>query len=81
MIKFDYEIKQRISVVSKKLNGDTLELNLIQYGKYPAKYDLRRWSGGNMLKGLTMNKDELAALKTVLNSYIIYDDIEKTLEA
>ena len=76
-MSFDYEIKQKIGVVSKKLNGDTLELNLIQYGKYPAKYDLRRWSGGNMLKGLTMDKDELTTLKTVLDGYIIYNDTEK----
>ena len=77
-MSFEYKIKQRIGVVGKKLNGDTLELNLIQYGKYPAKYDLRRWSGGNMLKGLTMDADELTALKTVLNSYNMYDNTEKS---
>ena len=77
-MSFEYKIKQKIGVVSKKLNGDTLELNLIQYGKYPAKYDLRRWSGGNMLKGLTMDADELTALKTVLNSYNMYDNTEKS---
>ncbi len=76
-MSFEYTIKQKIGVISKKLNGDTLELNLIQYGKYPPKYDLRRWSGGNMLKGLTMDKDELTTLKTVLDGYIIYNDTEK----
>jgi hypothetical protein len=80
-MSFEYKIKQKIGVVSKKLNGDTLELNLIQYGKYPAKYDLRRWSGGNMLKGLTMDADELTALKTVLNSYNMMIIPKKALEA
>lgn len=70
-MSFDYEIKQKIGVISKKLNGDTLELNLIQYGNYPVKYDLRRWSGGNMLKGLTMDEDELTGLKDILNGYKI----------
>ncbi|MBR3676309.1 MAG: hypothetical protein IKN71_04160 [Alphaproteobacteria bacterium] len=80
-MSFEYKIKQKIGVVSKKLNGDTLELNLIQYGKYPAKYDLRRWSGGNMLKGLTMDADELTALKTVLKSYNMMIIQKKALEA
>ena len=70
-MSFEYTIKQKIGVISNKLNGDTLELNLIQYGNYPVKYDLRRWSGGNMLKGLTMDEDELTGLKNILNGYKI----------
>jgi|GEM_PF-6402551 hypothetical protein len=67
---FTYHIQEKIATISKKLNGETLELNKIQYGNYNAKFDLRRWSGDIMYKGVTLSDDELKALKDSLNQYL-----------
>ena len=46
-----------------------MELNLVSWGGRPAKYDLRSWSPDHekMGKGLTLTKEELVALKGLLN--------------
>lgn len=69
MANFNYEIVKHIATLSEA-GGVTKELNLISYNGAPAKYDLRSWreeSGEKrLLKGLTMNEDEIAALKEAL---------------
>ncbi len=71
MAKFSYEIKQHIGTISAT-DSLTLELNQISYAKAPAKYDLRRWriadNGKQMNKGVALTKDELIALRDLLNS-------------
>lgn len=67
---FNYEIVERIAVLSE--NGNTAkELNKVSYNGSPAKYDLRSWKRENgeekLLKGLTLNDEEAAALKAALN--------------
>lgn len=68
---FNYEIVERIAVLSE--NGNTVkELNKVSYNGSPAKYDLRSWKRENgeekLLKGLTLNDEEAAALKAALNN-------------
>lgn len=68
---FSYEIVEKIAVLSK--NGDvSKELNKVSYNNTPAKYDLRSWKRENgeekLLKGITLNNDEIKALKDALNS-------------
>lgn len=72
-MSFNYDIKETIGIISKKLNGETLELKIIRYGNCE-KFDLRRWSNSIMYKGITMNLDELKALKTLLNQYLTSDN-------
>ena len=72
-MSFNYSIKETIGIISKKLNGETLELKVIRYGNYD-KFDLRRWSDNVMYKGITLNIDELKALKTLLNQYLTSDN-------
>jgi hypothetical protein len=69
MDDIDYEIIMRIGVLSKAGSGWTKELNLISWNDREPKYDLRDWSadGGKMGKGVTLSKEELLALKALLN--------------
>jgi hypothetical protein len=50
--------------------GWAKELNLISWNDREPKYDLRDWSadGTKMGKGVTLSKEELIALKELLNS-------------
>ncbi len=66
---FDYDIKERISTLSKSY-GQTLELNLIKYGIFKPKFDLRRWESKQMHKGITLNYYEITKLKDELNKYL-----------
>ena len=64
-----FEIIKKIGVLSKSNKGWAKELNLISWNEREPKYDLREWSpdGQTMSKGVTLMKDELAALKELLN--------------
>ncbi len=65
-----YEIIKKIGVISKAGSGWAKELNLVSWNDRDAKYDLRDWSadGSKMGKGVTLSKDELIALRELLNS-------------
>jgi len=69
MADIKYEIVKKIGVVSKAGSGWAKELNLISWNDREAKYDLRDWSadGSKMGKGVTLSRDELVALRDLLN--------------
>ena len=69
MPEFKFEIIKKIGVLSKSASGWTNELNLISWNEREPKYDLREWSpdGQKMGKGVTLSKEELLALKELLN--------------
>lgn len=71
MAEFKFEIKERIGTLSEK-NDYTKELNLISYNDRDPVYDIRTWhtdenGDRKMSKGITLNKDELIALRDILN--------------
>jgi len=70
MADIKYEIVKKIGVLSKSASGWAKELNLISWNDREAKYDLRDWSadGEKMGKGVTLTKEELLALKALLNT-------------
>ena len=70
MSEIKYEIVQKIGVLSTSASGWSKELNLISWNDREAKYDLRDWSADHakMGKGATLSKEELLALKELLNS-------------
>ena len=70
MADIKYEIVKKIGVLSKAGSGWAKELNLISWNDREAKYDIRDWSadGEKMGKGVTLSKDEILALKELLNS-------------
>lgn len=69
---FKYEIIQSIAILSTERSGWTKEINLISYNGAPAKYDIRSWSPEHekMGKGITLTKDELIQLKSVLQELL-----------
>lgn len=69
MADIKYEIIKKIGVVSKAGSSWAKELNLISWNDREPKYDLRDWSadGSKMGKGVTLSKDELLALRELLN--------------
>ncbi len=70
MADIKYEIVKKIGVLSKAGSGWSKELNLVSWNDREAKYDIRDWSadGSKMGKGVTLSKEELSALKELLNS-------------
>ena len=69
MSEIKYEIIKKIGVLSKSGSGWTKELNLISWNDREPKYDIREWSpdGEKMGKGATLSREELLALKELLN--------------
>ena len=70
MSEIKFEIIKKIGALSKSGSGWTKELNLISWNDRDAKYDLRDWApdGEKMGKGVTLSKEELSALKELLNT-------------
>ena len=69
MPDIQFEIVQKIGVLSKTSKGWAKELNLVSWNGRDAKYDIREWSpdGQTMGKGVTLSKEELVALRELLN--------------
>lgn len=68
MADIKYEIVEEIGVLSENARGWRKELNLVSWNGAAAKYDLRDWAPEHekMGKGITLNKDEAAALARLL---------------
>lgn len=66
--EISFEIVEHIGVLSTGSKGLTKELNLISWNGREPKYDLREWSPEHdkMGKGVTLSKEELEALKDLL---------------
>jgi len=69
MSEIKFEILKKVGVLSKSTKGWTKELNLISWNDRDAKYDIRDWApdGQTMGKGVTLSREELLALKELLN--------------
>lgn len=69
MADIKFEIKENTGFLSESANGWKKELNLISWNDKEPKYDIRDWDSEHkkMGKGVTLNVDELKALKEILN--------------
>lgn len=69
MAEFKFEIKEKIGVLSESSKGWKKELNLVSWNGGAPKYDIREWSPDHekMGKGITLNSDEVAKLKDILD--------------
>ena len=70
MADIKFEIVKKIGVLSKTSKGWAKELNLISWNDREPKYDIREWSpdGQTMGKGVTLSKEEVIALRDLLNN-------------
>lgn len=70
MAEINYEIVQQLGVLSQSSSGWMKELNLVSWNDRAPKYDLRDWAPDHekMGKGVTLSREELAALRDLLNS-------------
>jgi hypothetical protein len=70
MSEIKFEIVKKVGVLSKSASGWAKELNLISWNDREPKYDIRDWApdGVKMGKGVTLSKEELLALKELLNN-------------
>lgn len=68
MADIKYEIIEEIGVLSENARGWRKELNLVSWNGAAAKYDLRDWAPDHekMGKGITLNREEAAALARLL---------------
>ncbi len=68
MADIKFEIVKKIGILSKSSKGWAKELNLVSWNDREPKYDIREWSpdGQTMGKGVTLTKDELAALRELM---------------
>ena len=70
MAEIKYDVVKELGVLSETGNGWTKEINLVSWNDRSPVYDIRTWSEGKdrMGKGITLNADEIKALKELLNS-------------
>ena len=69
MADFKYEIIEEIGVLSENAKGWRKELNKISWNEGVPKYDIRDWAPDHekMGKGVTLNDEEFAVLKELMN--------------
>lgn len=65
-----FEIEKNLGTLGENAKGWSRELNLVSWNNRDPKYDLRDWSPDHekMGKGLTLSREELVALRDLLNS-------------
>jgi len=70
MSEIKYEIIKKIGVLSTSASGWAKEVNLTSWNDREPKYDIRDWSADHekMGKGVALSKEELLALKELLNT-------------
>lgn len=69
MAELKYTITEQIGTLSESAKGWKKELNLISWNDRAPKYDIREWSPEHekMGKGVTLSKEEVVALRDLLN--------------
>ena len=70
MAGIKYDIIKNIGTLAESSKGWNKELNLISWNDREPKYDIRDWAPEHekMGKGVTLSKEELKALRDVLNN-------------
>ena len=70
MSEIKFEIIENIGILAESTKGWSKELNLISWNDRELKYDLREWDPEHkkMGKGITLTKEELLRLKSLLEN-------------
>ena len=61
------EILNQLQVEFEKDNGQSIQLNIMKWGRNSQKYDLRVWDEEKPLKGMTLTEAEVVHLFEELN--------------
>ncbi len=69
MAGIKYEIRETLGVIAEKSKGWQKELNIVSWNEREPKYDIRDWDEDHskMGKGITFSKEEIIALREILN--------------
>lgn len=72
-MKFDYELKQEVGILSQN-NKTTKEVNVIIFNGGSPKLDIRAWNtkadgSKTMYKGIAITKEEAQELKQILDNF------------
>lgn len=70
MAEFKYEVVEHVAVLStNKKTGWNKELNFVSWANREPKFDIREWSEDHtsMSKGISFSKEEIIALRNILN--------------
>lgn len=70
--EFDYEVVKTYGSLSESSKGWKKEIKLISWNQKEPKYDIREWSpdGEKMGKGVTLSKEELVNLKSLIDEIL-----------
>ncbi len=70
MAEFKYEIVENVGKLSSNDRGWNKEVNFISWNDRSPKFDIRDWSDDHsrMGKGVSLTKEELIALRDLLNT-------------
>ncbi|QNM14873.1 MULTISPECIES: PC4/YdbC family ssDNA-binding protein [Fusobacterium] len=77
MAEIKFEIVENLGVIGTSTKNWTKEINLVSWNGRKAKIDIRDWDENHekMGKGITLSKEELKALKDILDTIDI-DDLD-----
>ena len=80
MADIKFEIVEELGVLSENEKAWKKELNLVSWNDSEPKYDIRTWSPEHekMGKGVTLNKDEVAKLRNILNNNLKWGVLEES---
>ena len=72
--EFSFEIVKHIGILSTSKSNWNREANIVRWNNGKPKFDIRDWAPDHakMSKGVSMNGEELAVLKEILEDYDPY---------
>ena len=71
--EFTFEIREHLGTLREYNNGWTKELNLVAWNNKDPKYDIRDWNPTheNMSRGVTLHRDEMRKLASIMKELVI----------
>ena len=68
MAEIKFDILEKLGVIGESSKGWTREVNIVSWNNRKGKVDIRDWDENHekMGKGITLSKEELKALKEIL---------------
>ena len=79
MPEFTFEVTKEIGSLNGETRGWHKELNMISWNDAEPKYDILTWTGTDherMGKGLSLTREELAALRDLINIELSEEESE-----